>query len=126
MKSKKNLNISANNTEEPMEQLFLSFLGSDTKNQSILFEEINKELQAFFTKEFNKKDVTDGVLDLLSIISDSFQEEFDRLISGDSNTKRFFRALSKKFALLLNRKINATKKIQRLIKVAIETTTKKW
>ena len=126
MKSKKNLNISANNTEEPMEQLFLSFLGSDTKNQSILFEEINKELEAFFTKEFNKKDVTDGVLDLLSIISDSFQEEFDRLISGDSNTKRFFRALSKKFALLLNRKINATRKIQRLIKVAIETTTKKW
>ena len=95
MKSKKNLNISAKNTEGPMEQLFLSFLGSDTKNQSILFEEINKELETFFTKEFNKKDVTDGVLDLLSIISDSFQEEFDRLISGDSNTKRFFRALSK-------------------------------
>ena len=55
MKSKKNLNISANNTEEPMEQLFLSFLGSDTKNQSILFEEINKELEAFFTKEFKRK-----------------------------------------------------------------------
>ena len=104
-----------------MEQLFLSFVGLDTKNQAILFEEMNKELEAFLTKE-----LTDGVLDLLSIISDSFQEEFDRLISGDSNTKRFFRALSKKFALLLNRKINATKKIQRLIKVAIETTTKKW
>ena len=96
-----------------MEQLFLSFVGLDTKNQAILFEEINKELEAFLTKEFNEKDVTDGVLDLLSIISDSFQEEFDRLISSDSNTKRFFKALSKKFALLLNRKINATRKIQR-------------
>ena len=95
--------MSADNIEEPMEELCLRFMGSDTENQAILFEEINKELEAFLTKESDDKEATDGVQDLLSIISDSFQEEFDELISSDCNKKRFVRALLKIFALLLNK-----------------------
>ena len=57
--------------------------GSDTENQAILFEEINKELEAYLAKEINNRDATDGILELLSTISDSVQEEFDKLISGD-------------------------------------------
>ena len=48
-KWKKTLNMSADNIEEPTEELFLRFVGSDTENQAILFEEKNKELDAFLT-----------------------------------------------------------------------------
>ena len=41
--------MSANNIEQPTEKLFLKFVGSDTENQAILFEEINKELEVFLT-----------------------------------------------------------------------------
>ena len=92
--------MSADNIKEPMEELCLRFMGSDTENQAILFEEINKEIEAFLS---NDKEATDGILDLLSIISDSFKEEFDELISSDRNKKRFVRALLKIFALLLNK-----------------------
>ena len=88
-------------------------MGSNTKNQTILFEEINRELEAFLTKESNDKDVTDGVLDLLSTISDSVQEEFEELIDGESDTIRFVRTLSKIFALLLNTKVDTAKKLKK-------------
>ena len=39
----------ANNIEQPTEKLFLKFVGLDTENQAILFEEINEELEAFLT-----------------------------------------------------------------------------
>ena len=107
----------ADNLEESTEQLFLRFVGSNTENQAISFEEINKELEPFLTKESNNKDATDSVLDLLSTISDSVQEEFDQLVSGDSDKKRFVRALSKIFALLLNTMVNTAKKIKRRIKI---------
>ena len=88
-------------------------MGSNTKNQTILFEEINRELEAFLTKESNDKDVTDGVLDLLSTISDSVQEEFEELIDGESDTIRFVRTLSKIFALLLNTKVDTAEKLKK-------------
>ena len=99
---------------------------SNTENQAILFEEINKELEAFLTKESNDKDVTDSALDLLSKISDSVQEEFDELISSDSDKKRFVRAMLKIFALLLNTRVDTAEKTNRKIKIAIETTIKIW
>ena len=91
-----------------------------------MFEEINKELEAFLTKESNDKDATDSALDLLSKIFDSFQEEFDELISSDSDKKRFVRAMLKIFALLLNTRVNTAEKNNRRIKIAIETTIKIW
>ena len=107
------------------EELFLRFVGSNTENQAILFEEINRELEAFLTKESNDKDVTHGFLDLLSTISDSVQEEFEELVGGNSDRKRFVRALSKIFTLLLNMKVDTAEKIKR-IKVAVEMRIKIW
>lgn len=57
---------------------------------------------------------------------DSVQEEFDKLLSGDSNKKRFLQALSKIFALLLNTEVNTAEEIKKILKIAIETITKKW
>lgn len=57
---------------------------------------------------------------------DSVQEEFDILLSGDSNKKRFLQALSKIFALLLNTEVNTAEEIKKILKIAIETITKKW
>ena len=118
--------MSANNTEGSTEELFLKFVGSNTENQAILVEEINRELEAFLTKESNDKDATDSVLELLLAISDSVQEEFEELIGGDSDRKRFVRALSKIFALLLNTRVDTAEKIMRIIKIAIEPTIKIW
>ena len=116
--------MSANNTERSMEELFLKFVGSNIENQVILFEEINRELEAFLTKESNDKDATDSVLYLLLAISDSVQEELEELIGGDRYRKRFVRALLKIFALLLNTRVDTAEKIMRIIKIAIETTIK--
>ena len=118
--------MSADNLEESTEQLFLRFVRPNTENQAILFEEINKELEAFLTKESNDKDATDSALDLLSKISDSVQEEFDELISSHSDKKRFVRAMLKIFALLLNTRVDTAEKTNRKIKIAIETTIKIW
>ena len=68
----------------------------------------------------------DCVFGFLSRLSDSVQEEFEELLSGDSDKKRFVRALSKIFALLLNTKVSMAEKIKRIIKIAIETTLKIW
>ena len=68
-------------------RIILKIRGVGRENQAILFEEINKELEAFLTKESNNKDATYGVLDLLTIISDSFQKKFDELIRIDSDKK---------------------------------------
>ena len=48
----------------------------------------------------------------------------EELLSGDSDKKRFLKAMSKIFALLLNTKADTTEKIKRILKIAIETTIK--
>ena len=113
--------MSMENLEGSTENLFFKFMGDDKEKQALLFEEINKDLEALLTKENEDKDTTDGVLDLLSSISDSAQEEFEELIGPDGNKKRFLSGLSKIFALLLNTKVDTDEKIKRIIKVAIET-----
>ena len=85
-----------------------------------------KKLETFLPKENNGKDTTDGILDFLAKISDSVQEEFDKLVSGNSDKKRFVRALSRIFALLLNTKFETAEKVKRILKIAIETTIKIW
>ena len=57
------------------------------KSQARLFEEIDKELEAYLSKENNDMDSTDGIFDFLSQISDSVQEEFDEILSSDSDKK---------------------------------------
>ena len=120
--------MSVSYSEGSMENLFdfeQLHVGIETNNVQIL-EEINRELEAYLARECNDQDLKDGVFDLLSSISDSVQEEFDELISGDSNKKHFLQALSRISALFLNTKIKKTEKIKRILKIAIETTIKIW
>ena len=49
------------------------------------------------------------------MLSDRIQEEFDKLFEGDSNKKRFLRALTRIFALLLNTKVDMPDKIKKNI-----------
>ena len=99
--------------------------GIETDNALIL-EEINRGLEAHLARESNNQDSTDGIFDLLSSISDLVQEEFNELISDDSDKKRFLRPLSRTFALLLNTKVDTGVKIKIILKIATETTIKIW
>ena len=69
-------------------------------------------------------DSTDGVFDFLEVLSARVQEEFEELLDGDIDKKRFVKALTLIFALLLNTKVNIADKIKRILKIAIETTIK--
>ena len=71
-------------------------------------------------------DSTDGVFDFLEVLSARVQEEFEELLDGDIDKKRFVKALTLIFALLLNTKVNIADKIKRILKIAIETTIKIW
>ena len=71
-------------------------------------------------------DSTDGVFDFLEALSARVQEEFEELLDGDIDKKRFVKALTLIFALLLNTKVNIADKIKRILKIAIETTIKIW
>ena len=84
------------------------------------------KLEAFLSKENNDTNLADGIFDFLSQISDSAQKEFDKRLSGDSNKKRFVRALSRIFGLLLNTRVDTAEKMKLIIKIAIETTLKIW
>ena len=115
--------MSSDNNKGSSKELFLffKFIESETLDQARLFETINKELEAFLAKENNDKGVTDEILDFLATISDSVQQEFDELVSGDSDKKRFVRALSRIIALLLKTKVDTAENIKHIIKIAIET-----
>ena len=120
--------MSLNNFEGSTENLFdfePSQAGVET-NSALIFEEVTRELEAYLSRESNNEDSTDGIFDLLSSTSDSVHEEFDELISGDSNKKRFLRVLSRIFALLLNTKVDKAEKTKRISKITIETTLKIW
>ena len=119
------MNISADGSGDPDKELFINFNKSDPINQVRLFEELNKEVAAFLTKETNDKEVTE-VIDFLSTIFDSVQKEFFKIVSDDSDKKRFLKALSRIFMLLLITKVDTAEKIKRIIKIAIETTLKIW
>ena len=59
-------------------------------------------------------DNKDRFLDTIHKIAESAQEEFEELISVDSDKKTFFRNLGKLFTVLLNTRLNAAKKPKRL------------
>ena len=66
----------------------LSQNGMET-NSLLIFEEITIELEAYLSRQSNNEDSTDGIVDFLSSLSDSGQEEFYESISGDSDKIRF-------------------------------------
>ena len=83
--------------------------GLDTNN-TLIFQEITKELKAYLARQSDDADSTDGVFDFLTTLADQVQEEFEELLDGDSDKKRFLRALSRIFTLLLNTKVDTVKK----------------
>ena len=104
--------MSVDRTQEKIDDLFETFIWSDKESQVLLFEKINKEIESFFVEENNSSDLTDGVFDLLSRLSDSVQKEFEELLSDDSDKKKICRGTVKKLALLLNTKVNTAEKIK--------------
>lgn len=62
-------------------------------------------------EEKNKRDATEGAIDVLSDPVKSAQEDFKQFIDADSQKK----TLSKIFVLLLNTKINTLEKIKKIL-----------
>ena len=89
------------------------------------FEETHKEIREYLTEEI-ETDLTDGVFDFLENLTNRLQEDFDELIGKDNYKKRFVKALTRIFALLLNTKVDTADKIKRILRIAIETTLKIW
>ena len=50
--------------------------------------------------------------------------EFEDLLEGDDDKKRFLKSLSKIFGLLLNTKVSTANKTKKMIRLAIETKLK--
>ena len=104
-----------------------SQIGTVTNVDTILiFEGIRKELEGYLLEQSDDTDSTDGVLDFLAVLSDKIWEEFEELLDGDSDKKRFLMVLTRIFALLLNTKVDMPEKIKKILKIAIETTVKLW
>ena len=88
---------------------------------TLIFEEIHKEIRECLTEEADT-DQTDGVFDLLENLTNRLQKDFDDLIGKNTDKKRFVKALTRIFALLLNTKADTADKIKIILKIAIETT----
>ena len=97
--------------------------GGSEVDTTLLFEEIRKELGEYLVGESHDTDSTDGVFDFLIRLSQKIQEEFDRLLDGDSNKKCFLTVLTRIFALLLNTNVGTPAKIG---KNSIQMTIKIW
>ena len=102
-------------------------IGVDNKvGSTLIFEEIRKELEGYLLEQSLDSDSTDGVFDFLATQCDRIQEEFDKILEGESDKKRFLRTLTRIFALLLNTNVETLDKIKRILKIAVETTIKLW
>ena len=102
------------NLIEMLENLFnLKQIGAGIgTDNTLIFEEITRELEAYLLKESDDADSTDGVFDFLTSLADQVQGELEELLDGNSDKKCFLMQLSKIFALLLNAKVDTTKKIK--------------
>ena len=67
----------------------------------------------------------DGVFDFLPTLSKNIQEEYDKLLDSNTDNKRFLRALTRIFVLLLNAKVDTPEKIKKnKLKIVVETIIK--
>ena len=88
--------MSVQNLMEISENLFTLEqigVGVETYN-TLIFEEITKELEAYLLEESDETDSTDGTFDFLALLADQVQGEFEELLDGNSDKKRFLRAFS--------------------------------
>ena len=80
------------------------------KFQLLKLSSFTSEIKQFIRKENGNSDSTDGAFHVLRDIAQSVQEDFDEFIDVNSDKKKFIKALSKTFALLLNINVNSVKK----------------
>ena len=93
---------------------------------TLIFEEIRKELEEYLIDQSADSDLTDDVFDLLAMLSDKIQEEFDELIGGESDKERFLRVLTTIITLLLNTKVDTADKIKRILEITVKTVIELW
>ena len=107
--------MSVESTPKTTENLFgfPQIKGGLETNSALIFEEITTELEEYLLKESDDSDSTDGVFKFLTTICDHVQGEFKELLDGSSNKKRFPRALSQIFVLLLSTKVGTAEKIKK-------------
>ena len=92
----------------------------------LILEEITSNLEKYLKEESDDTDTADGILDVITGLSETVTGEFEDLLEGDDDKKRFLKSLSKIFALLLNTKVGTADKMKKIIRLAIETTIKIW
>ena len=104
--------MSSENLVEMSENLFgLEHIVADNEtNNTLIFEEITRKLEAYLLEESDDTDSTDGVFDFLISLADQVQEEFEELLDSNSDKKRFLRTLSKISLYFLTQKLTPPKK----------------
>ena len=104
--------MSSENLVEMSENLFgLEHIVADNEtNNTLIFEEITRKLEAYLLEESDDTDSTDGVFDFLISLADQVQEEFEELLDSNSDKKRFLRTLSKISLCFLTQKLTPPKK----------------
>ena len=90
-----------------------AYSGADA---TFILEEIHKELEEYLPEKSINADSAGGLP----------QEDFDELIGEDTDKKRFVKALTRIFAILLKTKVDTADKIKRILKIAVETMLKIW
>ena len=78
---------------------------------TLIFEEINKELEEYLLEKSIVTDSIDGVFDFLEWLNDRKQKNFKELLEGEADKKRFIKALTRIFVPFLNTKVNIVDKI---------------
>ena len=68
---------------------------NDQVEATLIFKEINKELEEYILEKSNDADSTGNVFDFLELLIAKVQEEFDELLEGDSDKKWFIKALTR-------------------------------
>ena len=88
-----------------------------TVNTTLIFEEINKELEQYLPEKSIDTDLTDGVFDFLENLTNHAEQNFEELIGENTCKKCFVRALTYIFALLLNTKSTQRTKSKEYLKL---------
>ena len=84
---------------------------SNETNNTLIFEEITRELKTYLLEDSDNADSTDDIFDFVTLLADQVQGGFEKLLGSNSNKKRFLRAFSNVLALLLNAKVDTAEKI---------------
>ena len=79
----------------------------------LILEQITSSLEKHLKEESDDTDATDGILDVMTGLSETVTDEFEYSLEGDDNKKHFLKSLSKTFALLLNTKVGTAEKIKK-------------